>query len=471
MDIDDNAATGYQQGLSVGADRVLQGRFLYRYSGNGSDWSWAFVTEVSGQSNNGEFEYRFPHSALANSELIHLAFVGSNEPYGGNTEDLYPDSIYDSTAENRKLTYVAARPANSAPSASDLSSFTTESQAVDIALIASDSESDLLTYSILTQTSNGALSGTPPDLSYLPNNGFVGSDAFTFQVSDGEYLSRIATVSITVQSLADADLPSNPVTQLTVDGNLGEWASLQSNVTDPDDVSGTENPVDYLKSTMAHDASNFYITFSLDNQDIQTLPEWLFTIYLDTDMNANTGYTSGLAIGADYMQQGRGVFAYAGLGNDWIWSPVAVSQRQANGADAELSIPRQVIGDPEKIRYVFIGDNLSIGGGVEDLYPDGVYDDSAAIRYLEYSTSGTPSSPALAPALNGLEQPVSGRESLMANPIELSRQTDLEANNSSGGGGRSGGGSGAIGMGGLLLSILILLRRYTFSVQRPPRTR
>jgi len=444
MDIDDNPSTGYQQGLSLGADRVLQGRFLYRYTGTGSDWAWEFVTEVLGQSNDGEFEYRFPYSALANSELIHLAFVGSNEPYGGVTEDLYPDSIYDSSAADRKFTYVAAQTANSAPTASDLSSITIESQAIDIELVARDNEGDALTYSILTQTSNGALSGTPPNLSYLPNNGFAGNDAFTYQVSDGQNLSRIATVSFTVQSLADSTSPSNPVTQLNIDGDLSEWASLQYNENDPDDITGTENPVDYRKSAMAHDASNFYLTFSLDNQDIQALPEWLFTIYIDTDLNPATGYTSGLAIGADHMQQGAGVFAYAGTGNDWTWSPVATSQRLANGVNAELSIPRQAIGDPEKIQYVFIGDNFSLGGGVEDLYPDGTYDDSAAIRYLEYSTGGTPSSPAPAAAIAGLAQPVSGRESLKDNPVELSRQSELEANNSSvgGSGGGVSGGSG-----------------------------
>ncbi len=51
------------------------------------------------------------------------------------------------------------------------------------------------------------------------------------------------------------------------------------------------------------------------------------------------------------------------------------------------------MGDPATIKMVFIGDNLSIGGGDEDQYPDGTYDASSAFRFLEYTTKGVPSSP------------------------------------------------------------------------------
>jgi hypothetical protein len=47
-------------------------------------------------------------------------------------------------------------------------------------------------------TEHGGLSGTPPDVLYRPSDGFVGTDSFTFTVSDGQLTSNEATVTIHV---------------------------------------------------------------------------------------------------------------------------------------------------------------------------------------------------------------------------------------------------------------------------------
>ena len=426
FDIDNNTSTGYQQGLPIGADRVLQGRFLYSYTGTGSQWSWDYITEVVGTSADGDFEYRFPRTALGDSELIQLVFVGSNEPFGGVEEDLYPDSLYDASGTNRFFTYTATAPTNSAPIASNLELATIEEQTVEFNLVASDSDGDTLSYTILSLPENGSLTGNAPSLSYQAIAGFTGTDTFTFQVDDGELSSPVATVTINVNSETDSQLPYNPITGLTIDGLLTEWATLRSFSADPDDITGTENPVDYLSATMAHDLQNFYISVTNDGEDLDALPNWLYTVYLDTDNNANTGYKSGLAIGADYMQQGSGVYSYNGSGLDWIWTAQAPSARAAVGASMELSIPRHSIGDPSDIKLVFIGDNFSVGGSVEDVYPDGTYNENAAVRYLEYTTNGDASGPAIGAAFESLPAVVSGREERKRSPIELSRQSELE---------------------------------------------
>ena len=463
IDIDDNPATGAQFGLPIGAERVIQGRFLYSYAGNGDNWAWDFVTEVVGTSSDGSFEYRFPRSALDNSERLNLVFVGSNEAYGGTIEDLYPDTLYNPSATDRFFTYTAEAPSNSAPDASDLQLITNTDVSVDFNLSASDVDGDALTYSLLTQPQHGTLSGSAPQLSYLPEASYSGEDSFSFSVSDGTVQSRVATVSITVQSPVDSLIPSNPVTQIDVDGALTEWQTLRYFDDDPDDVTGAENPVDYLRAAMAHDSSYFYLSYSNDGQDLTQLQDWLFTIYIDSDLDASTGYTSGLAIGADYMQQAGAIFSYAGTGPDWTWTPLVAAPRQANGSDAEVAIARQSIGDPAELRLVLIGDNLSIGGGVEDVYPDGTYNPTAAVRYLEYRTGGSPSIPVSLPALAADDvTPVSGRQNLMENATELTRQSELESS--------SGGGSGAIGAGLLTLlsgGILFQRRRRTSITTAP----
>ncbi|QSQ15212.1 Ig-like domain-containing protein [Myxococcus landrumensis] len=67
-----------------------------------------------------------------------------------------------------------------------------------ITLAGQDGDGDALTFELLTSPAHGTLSGTPPNLSYIPARRFHGTDAFTYRVSDGKAASPAATVSITV---------------------------------------------------------------------------------------------------------------------------------------------------------------------------------------------------------------------------------------------------------------------------------
>jgi len=55
-----------------------------------------------------------------------------------------------------------------------------------------------LTYSVVAGPTNGRLTGDYPNLVYMPNGGYIGSDKFTFQATDGT-TSNVATVNIMVQ--------------------------------------------------------------------------------------------------------------------------------------------------------------------------------------------------------------------------------------------------------------------------------
>ena len=77
-------------------------------------------------------------------------------------------------------------------------------QQFQITLVATDPEGATLTYSFLHPTVNGSLLGTPPNMTYDPNENYYGTDYFIFRVWDGVQWSEAATVNITVNAINDA---------------------------------------------------------------------------------------------------------------------------------------------------------------------------------------------------------------------------------------------------------------------------
>ena len=75
---------------------------------------------------------------------------------------------------------------------------TGEHTPVDITLTALSPQGSGLTYTVLSPPTQGTLSGTAPSLTYSPNAGYVGPDAFTFKANDGTKDTNVATIDITV---------------------------------------------------------------------------------------------------------------------------------------------------------------------------------------------------------------------------------------------------------------------------------
>ncbi len=138
-----------------------------------------------------------------------LSGVAPNLTYTPNANYNGADS-FTFTASDASLTSAAAtvsitvNPGNDAPTATPQSVSTTEDTAVAITLTGTDPESDPLTFAVVTQPSNGTLSGVAPNLTYTPNANYNGADSFTFTASDASLTSAAATVSITVTPGNDA---------------------------------------------------------------------------------------------------------------------------------------------------------------------------------------------------------------------------------------------------------------------------
>ena len=120
------------------------------------------------------------------------------------------------------------------PTAIDQSLQTVETSPLTLALTGTDPNTHpnpSLAFSIASPPSGGTLTGTAPNLSYTANNGFIGTDSFTFKSNDGKYDSAPATITIGVDQAPTAPVSLSlsilniPITS----SNGGYLAALTTN--------------------------------------------------------------------------------------------------------------------------------------------------------------------------------------------------------------------------------------------------
>jgi len=102
-----------------------------------------------------------------------------------------------------KTIYVTVEASNDVPlpNAQTISLF--EDKSTEIVLTATDVENNAIAYAIYETTTNGKITGIPPNLTYTPAPNFFGKDAFQFTASDGDGRSEPQTVTIVVLGTQD----------------------------------------------------------------------------------------------------------------------------------------------------------------------------------------------------------------------------------------------------------------------------
>lgn len=106
---------------------------------------------------------------------------------------------------------------NHPPVAADLHRTVRWNDSYPIRLPGSDPDDDPLTYTLVDGPDSGTLSGTPPNLSYRPDDHFTGTDHVTYRVEDGRGGSDTGEVTITVADpLHGTWAPSPPL-------SMGLW--------------------------------------------------------------------------------------------------------------------------------------------------------------------------------------------------------------------------------------------------------
>lgn len=97
IDFDENRETGYRgaaNNFPIGADYMLQGKWLYRCNHSGTDWSWALEGEPPLELNGDQATFTIPASLLPLSgKELRVFLLGDNtaEGVGGNANDEMPD--------------------------------------------------------------------------------------------------------------------------------------------------------------------------------------------------------------------------------------------------------------------------------------------------------------------------------------------------------------------------------------------
>ncbi len=153
----------------------------------------------------------------------------------------------------------AGAPGNSTPAATPQSAEVSEGGSVAFILAGSDANGDSLTYSVAASPAHGVVSGSPPNVTYIPAANYSGPDGFSFTASDGAAVSAPALVNIVVLSTAEAWRKANFGTT----ANTGDAADSA----DPDG-DGWINANEFIAGTDPKDASNLLaITAMVANGD------------------------------------------------------------------------------------------------------------------------------------------------------------------------------------------------------------
>ncbi len=94
---------------------------------------------------------------------------------------------------------------NDRPIAQDDAASTDEGRLVTISVLENDSDpdGDFLLVETFTQPANGSVLNTRTSVSYIPNDGFQGTDTFSYTVSDGNGGTDSATVTVSVAAVND----------------------------------------------------------------------------------------------------------------------------------------------------------------------------------------------------------------------------------------------------------------------------
>ncbi|MGQ9609430.1 MAG: Ig-like domain-containing protein [bacterium] len=180
-----------------------------------------------------------PTNGKLTGEAPLLTYIPNLNFYG---TDVFTFNVSDGYLESQPAKVnITVNPVNDPPIAEPQQLKTFENTPVTITLKGYDLEDRINIYRIITQPSNGTLSGTVPVITYTPSPKFYGYDEFTFRVSDGKADSE--TVKVVIEVIAVNEPPVAKEQTVITDEDTPVNVTLFG--TDPDDDELTFNIIQH----------------------------------------------------------------------------------------------------------------------------------------------------------------------------------------------------------------------------------
>ncbi|HKF42609.1 MAG TPA: Ig-like domain-containing protein [Thermoanaerobaculia bacterium] len=171
------------------------------------------------------------NGSSANNTVTYTPVAG----FTGTDTFSYTVSDGKGATASAKVTVTVSTPPNSPPVANDDTATTSKNKAVTIAVLANDTDpdGDPLTITGVSVASNGSVSATATKVTYTPNKDFLGTDSFTYSITDGR--GGTASARVTVSVVAGTDhKPKAMDDNATTTAGRPVAIDVVANDTDPD---------------------------------------------------------------------------------------------------------------------------------------------------------------------------------------------------------------------------------------------
>lgn len=156
-----------------------------------------------------------PVGASIDSTTGTVTWIPSSTAIGPNE---FTVVVADSQGASNTQSFVVEVIGTNTPPVADTQQVSTaEDVTLQLDLTGSDADGDVLSFSVVSNPSNGSLSGVAPSLMYTPAANFNGSDSFMFTVDDGQSTSAPAQITIIVSPVNDAPAGANQTLELNED--------------------------------------------------------------------------------------------------------------------------------------------------------------------------------------------------------------------------------------------------------------
>jgi VCBS repeat-containing protein len=259
-----DAPVAYNQSLTTNEDTALNVT-LTGMDVEGSALTYTIVTP--------------PMHGTLSGTAPNLVYTPNANYYGTDT---FAFKANDGTTDsNLASIFITINSVNDAPTAIPQNVTVQEDTPVNITLTGTDPDGDALDYIIVTQPTNGTLTGTGPNVVYTPNSNFTGPDSFSFKVNDGTADSPVVTITLNVTP--ENDLPvansqsvtttEDTVKNITLTGSDPENSTLTYTVlTGPTNgtLSGTGANVVYTPNANYTGTDSF--TFKVNDGTSDSIP-------------------------------------------------------------------------------------------------------------------------------------------------------------------------------------------------------